>query len=190
MVVDTNVALLANAATEKTSSWDPHCILACVTAIRALQAEGGLVLDDAQRILAEYFNKLSRSGMPGLGDAFAKWAWDHQGDARACSRVVITEHGDSFVEFPDHPDLASFDPSDRKFVAVAAAHGSAEVLQAVDSKWWGWREALAEAGVSVRFLCPEYIEATYQKKMEGRIELLPLPKHAAPGVGVRPAGSG
>lgn len=166
LVVDTNVPLVANAATRGDVPWDLECVRACVSAIRRVQEDGGLVLDDAHRILGEYFRGLSRKGMPGLGDAFAKWAWDHQHDERVCEQVVITEDGDSFIEFPDHDGLGDFDLSDRKFVATAAVHGSASVLQAVDSKWWGWKDALREAGVEVRFVCPTTIAALHAGKQK------------------------
>jgi len=61
--------------------------------------------------------------------------------------------------------LINFDPYDRKFVAVAATHPDRPaILQATDSKWWGWKEALAECGVIVEFLCPADIEAGYNRK--------------------------
>ncbi len=67
---------------------------------------------------------------------------------------------------PAHDDLHDFDNSDRKFVAVANAHPSKPpILQATDSKWWGWKDALREVGVSVDFLCQEYIKAIYAEKM-------------------------
>jgi len=38
-------------------------------------------------------------------------------------------------------------------------------LQAVDSKWWGWKEALSECGIEVIFLCPDDIAEKYAKKI-------------------------
>lgn len=40
-----------------------------------------------------------------------------------------------------------------------------QILQATDSKWWGWKDDLAEVGIAVQFLCPEYVEAKYAEKM-------------------------
>jgi hypothetical protein len=61
---------------------------------------------------------------------------------------------EEFEAFPDDPDLAAFDLSDRKFVAVtrASAH-SPEVLNAVDTDWWTFRAPLLRHGVRVEFLC-------------------------------------
>jgi hypothetical protein len=63
------------------------------------------------------------------------------------------------VSFPDDPDLAQFDPSDRKFVAVAAAHPERPpILQAADSKWLAWEKPLRRHDITVEFLCPDDIE--------------------------------
>jgi hypothetical protein len=80
--------------------------------------------------------------------------------------VVITKVGDSYEEFPSHDGLNDFDRSDRKFVAVTNAHpDKPPILQATDSKWWGWKDALAEVGITAHFLCPEYAEDKYAEKM-------------------------
>ena len=61
--------------------------------------------------------------------------------------------------------MSKFDPSDRKFVAVANAHpGKPSILQATDSKWWGWKDALLECGIKVEFLCPAEIANAYKRK--------------------------
>jgi hypothetical protein len=165
-VVDTNVAVTANGK----SAASPSCVLECVTALRTIMRSGRLALDDGYRILNEYRRHLAASGQPGLGDAFFKWVHDHQADELRCQQVRIRPRADddqSFEEFPDHPGLGSFDPADRKFVAVAAAcpDGPAPILQATDSKWWGWREPLAQCGIEVRFLCEAEVSAKYRQKM-------------------------
>ncbi|HWV85448.1 MAG TPA: hypothetical protein VNZ62_08400 [Capillimicrobium sp.] len=167
VIVDTNVAKVANAALEPDTEWDPECVHACVEAIADTMAGGRLVLDDLGLILEEYGRQLGHAGMPGLGHAFAKWAFDHQYDARVCTRVAITPHEDSFHEFPDDPALAEFDHSDRKFVAAALAHEPPPppILQAVDSKWWGLRHALAAAGVVVTFVHEPTIRALHERKV-------------------------
>lgn len=64
-----------------------------------------------------------------------------------------------FEEFPTDPRLASFDASDRKFVAVAIKAGSKPpVLNAVDSDWWNHLSVLREHGVKVEFLCPDQFQ--------------------------------
>jgi hypothetical protein len=84
--------------------------------------------------------------------------------------VALTPKPDDaqdFVELPALPAGLAYDPADRKFIAVAAAHDDhPPVLQALDSKWWGWREALAAAGVTIRFLCPAEIARKFHEKMD------------------------
>lgn len=81
--------------------------------------------------------------------------------------ITASDNAPYFVEFPDHEGLKDFDISDRKFVAVANAHESKPpILQATDSKWWGWKAHLAQCGITVQFLCPEEIAETYERKMD------------------------
>jgi hypothetical protein len=75
--------------------------------------------------------------------------------------------GGEFKEFPAAPGLATFDRSDRKFVAVACAHPSRpHILQATDAKWVGWSAPLARAGVHVRFVCEHEIRAKYEENFD------------------------
>ncbi|MGA6926761.1 MAG: hypothetical protein WBY88_13820 [Desulfosarcina sp.] len=101
-----------------------------------------------------------------VGDRFMKWVHDNRWKFPETDRVPITKNGKSYDQFPDHDGLSDFDNSDRKFVAVANAHhAKPPILQATDSKWWGWKDALDEVGVSVHFLCPDYIKGKYLEKM-------------------------
>lgn len=159
VVVDTNVAVVANDASlpANTAITRPlDCVVACIKAIRELTEAGHLVLDTTGFIFDEYKTYLSFSGQPGVGDVFMKWVHDRQWNPEFCTRVEITpDDSKGFVEFPDHPELADFDWSDRKFVAVARAHGKdVRILQAVDEDAWVQVEdVLSENGAPVRFLC-------------------------------------
>ncbi len=166
-VIDTNVPKTANRAIDPDNipEYLCKCVQVCVEAIEEVTQNGGLVLDYGDLFFDEYRGKLSMSGQPGIGDMFMLWVHYERWSFPAEDRVCITPDGDSFNEFPDHPGLSDFDDSDRKFIAVANAHDKAPiVLQAVDSKWWGWKDALDEAGIHVKFLCPEYIETKYDAK--------------------------
>ena len=167
-LVDTNVPKTANLAS---APGDipvelAGCVSACIEAVEHItRGRGALVLDDGNEIFDEYRQQLSMSGQPGMGDAFLKWVHDHRWSLPVADRVPITRSGDSYEEFPEHDGLADFDISDRKFVAVANAHPEKpQILQATDSKWWGWREALRQSGVTVCFLCPDYVRRKYQEK--------------------------
>jgi hypothetical protein len=167
-LVDTNVAISANLATkpDPASIVPDACISECVRQIQNITKNGGLVVDAMGEIFDEYISNLSLSGQPGVGDTFAKWVHDHQWNPNKVDRVVITKHGHSYDQFPDHEGLTQFDNADRKFIAVSNAHPEKPpVLQATDSKWWGWKDALAEVGITVHFLCADYVEAKYAEKM-------------------------
>lgn len=154
-MLDTNVAVVANGRTPQAGD---DCVEACITTLVELREHHRVLVDDRGLIFDEYRRRLSPSGQPGLGDAFFKWLWDNQGNPDHCRQVRITptKDGRGFDEFPDDPALADFDPSDRKFVAVAlASEGSPPILNASDTDWWNHREALSRHGVEVRFLCPE-----------------------------------
>lgn len=167
-VVDTNVAMVANLATkaDRASNVPDSCKKECVMAISHITEKGGLVLDDNGEIFAEYIGNLNLKGQPGVGDAFARWVHDNQWNNQKVDRVKITRNGTSYDEFPYHDGLVKFDRSDRKFIAVANAHSAKPpIVQAIDSKWWGWRDALAEVGITVHFLCPDYAKKKYVEKM-------------------------
>jgi len=169
-LVDTNVPIIANRALDPAHIPDDlmGCVLSCIEAIEHVVKKGGLVMDSGDEIFDEYHHKLSLKGQPGVGDKFMKWVHDNRWGFPEADRVTITKNGDSYNEFPDHDGLTDFDISDRKFIAVSNAHpGKPPILQAVDSKWWGWKDALAEAGITVNFLCPDYIKVKYAVN-EGR----------------------
>lgn len=163
VVVDTNVLLVANGGPSHTAS----CTLACANQLMKIQKSGCVVLDQGYEILGEYAKKQTANGQPGIGFQFWKWLLNTKGGTDHCQFVKITKvEPAGYEEFPDHEDLVDFDLSDRKFVAVAVAHGSSPLIyQASDSKWWGWKEALQQCRITVEFLCPKEIEEKFQKKM-------------------------
>ena len=167
-VIDTNVPITANRARcpEETPPELAECVLASVEAVEHVVKQGGLVLDFGDEIFDEYRNHLSMKGQPGVGDFFMKWVHDNRWKSSKADRVEIEKIGVSYKEFPDHEGLSEFDDADRKFVAVSNAHpDKPPILQATDSKWWGWKEALNEVGITVQFLCPDYVRTKFEKKI-------------------------
>jgi hypothetical protein len=157
-VVDTNVPIVAN---RRSPQAGPSCVMACIDALDALRSHHRILLDSLGRILEEYRHNLSARGQPGVGDAFFKWVWQNQGNAAHCAIVEIHSRGvgEDYEEFPEDPELAQFDPSDRKFVAVAiASRLNPKVLNATDTDWWHYRKRLEKHGVRVVFLCPDLMD--------------------------------
>lgn len=167
-LVDTNVPKMANLATQPDPDFDVShaCVLACIEAVEHVITKRGLIIDAGDEIFDEYRQQLSMKGQPGVGDRFMKWVHDNRWSLPDAHRVTITTNGDSYEEFPTHDALGNFDRSDRKFIAASNAHlEKPPILQATDSKWWGWKDALAEVGITVQFLCPEYVETKHGEKM-------------------------
>ena len=157
VVVDTNVVVVANGRSEQASS---DCVETCGERLEEIMhGEVKLVLDNRWIILREYMQNL-RSNGADVGDRFLGWLLVNK-DER-CDLVPITPIDGSeneFEEFPDDPALDSFDPDDRKFIAVACAHlERPPILQAVDSKWLDFRNAFRRNGVTVEFICEENIQ--------------------------------
>ncbi len=173
-IIDTNVPLTANKILnyEEADSKLLDCMEMCVKLIELVcKTKQGLVLDSRDEIFNEYCNKLSFSGQPGVGDRFFKWVYDNMFSFPSEDRVDITPIDDTYEEFPDHPGLKEFDPTDKMFIATANAHTSdpkPTIYQATDSKWWGWKNALSEVGISVQFLCEEYVKDKHNKKLPDR----------------------
>ena len=160
VIVDTNVAVVANGQEESPQA-SPNCVDTCINRLEGIvRGEEKLVLDNGWIILGEYLRNLRSTGEPGAGDSFLRWILMNK-DNR-CDLVPITPVDGSereFEEFPPDPALNGFDPDDRKFIAVAVAHTEKPpILQAVDSKWWDFRDAFRRNGVTVEFICEDDIQ--------------------------------
>lgn len=153
-IVDTNVLLVAS---KKAPQASEICELSCEKYLQNLMKGGVLVIDSQWLIIKEYMNKNSQSGQPNAGDKFLKWVLLNHTNPDRCDKVTITQISENdFVEFPKSESLKKFDPSDRKFVAVAITHqAKPAITNAVDSDWRNHEQALKEHGVELNFLCPE-----------------------------------
>ena len=151
-VVDTNVAIVANGCAAQV---DELCQLTCVRTLKSLVAEGVVAIDDGMLILNEYKRRLNFSGKPGVGDAFFKHVFDNQCQSDRVRRVRVTPSANDrrcFEELPEN----SFDPEDRKFLAVAVAE-NAVVLNAADRHWSQHTALMAQLSVDVCQLCPQHL---------------------------------
>lgn len=154
VVVDTNVGIAANGH----ANVSPTCELACVELLETVVADGHLVVDAGDRIFDEYRKYLKLRGQPGVGDLFMRWVHDNRCNDAVCTRVVLTTDvtdPHAFAEFPSDAALSTFDPADRKFVAVSAAHPERPpVCAATDRGWLEHEAALACHGITLRWLGP------------------------------------
>jgi hypothetical protein len=158
--------MTANGANEDASQ---KCTATCAKALNAVTKLGHLFIDDKRLIISEYCSNLNAGGEPGPGELFLKWLFTNEWNPQRVTRVKITPrigHQGEFEELSDPPGDIAYDPSDTKFLAVSASHPEhPPILQALDTKWWGWQEALSASGIEIHFLCPDEIENKYQRKM-------------------------
>lgn len=158
-IVDTNVPLV----TKLPDGHPQELVDACEELLESIMEQDLVVVtDDGGEIVEEYFHKLSRSGQDTLGDIFAKWVFNRRCWWDASAKPDIEPQGDCIygVLAGDHDD---FDPSDRKFIAVAKVSG-APIHQATDTKWLDWGDALRRHNVVVRYVHEPSIRAAYQEK--------------------------
>lgn len=154
LIVDTNVPVTANNSHTHVS---PKCVINCARKLREIQQQHTLVLDNRWHILKEYQRQLHPDGQPGVGHAFLKWVLSNLANPDRCEMVNITlkenrEDDNDFVEFPDDSSLSGFDPSDRKFVAVAHPQNP-PIQNATDTDWVHFHEILTQHGIQIDYLC-------------------------------------
>lgn len=153
-VVDTNVPIVANGKADGSAGNripTPDCRLAAIEFLTSLLDGGRVLLDSAGEIQAEYRRHLSPAGQPGVGDRFYQVIL--QSAPQRVKRVDLPKEADgSFSDFPNDPELATFDRSDRKFAALSR-RASAPVVVATDSDWVKSKAALTRNGVKIAFLC-------------------------------------
>ncbi len=151
-VVDTNVAIVANGGSRTHA--DERCRLTCVERLEYLVNHDTIAVDETGLMLGEYADHLSWSGAPGVGDMFFKHLVDNQHLVHRVRRVLVTPCDDDRKGFEELPWNA-FDPSDRKFLAVAVV-ADAAILNATDSDWEEQAALMDELGVEIDQLCPQH----------------------------------
>ncbi len=150
-VVDTNVAIVANG---RQTHADSRCQLDCVKALKVVITQGIIAIDNGVLIIEEYTKRLNFSGMSGVGDKFLKYVLDHKYRGDKVRRVAVMPSDDDGRGFEELPKNA-FDPSDRKFLAVAVVVRAA-VLNATDSDWDEHKALMNDLQVRVIQLCPQH----------------------------------
>ena len=161
-VVDTNVAIVANGRGIHGGAKAPSlaCRMAAVEFLQGLVQSGKFFLDVAGDIQAEYRRHLLPVGQPGVGDRF--YLEVINSNPAVVERVILQrlENGEYQI-LPDLIIKSTFDPSDRKFAALAIQTGS-RVVNAVDSDWIHHRELLLNSGVKLKLLCGDCIDNWFE----------------------------
>jgi len=154
-VIDTNVLIVANYRESPQAS--PKCVISCIKWLDRCKKSGVLVIDNNRLIIREYEKKVNPSGQPGVGDAFLKWILTNQSNPKHCEQVQITQIAEhKFAEFPKSKSLEKFDPSDRKFIAVALSHQQKPIIAiAIDRGWNRHQKQLSVYDIQIEFLCDQ-----------------------------------
>jgi hypothetical protein len=152
-VVDTNVAIVANGRPDPVDPKPPsiQCRIAAVTFLTEIVKKGTILLDVEGAIQDEYRRHLKPRGAPGVGDRFYQVVL--HSSPKLVERVVLPKRPDG--EYEDLPQSlidAGFDPSDRKFAALARKE-RVPVHNATDSDWIEHATALAAEGIQVENRC-------------------------------------
>ena len=153
VVVDTNVAIVANGRDTHASL---TCQYACTVCLEEMISPGKrthIVLDEQGLIFTEYSDYLHYKGQPGVGDMFFKYLHDHMHLGKKILLVSITPITDEARGFNELPPN-SVDKNDRKFLATAVAAG-AKIVNAVDTDWHEQIAFVAGLDVKVQQLCPD-----------------------------------
>ena len=170
VIVDTNVIAIANREGDHASL---ECIERCQQRLgQILSRREKVVVDDRWRIFGEYAKYVDNRTPKWIGDIFVKTLLQNLKNPAICEMVHITPsagNGTDFAEFPTDAALSTFDPDDRKFIAVACAYRqtsgqAATILLAIDSGWLDFVDALAVHGVAIDFLCDADIQRPRQER--------------------------
>ena len=152
-VVDTNVAIVANGRPDPDDRRPPSiaCRIAAVTFLSKVVNKGTVLLDVEGAIQDEYRRHLNPRGAPGVGDRFYQVVL--HSSPNLVERVILPKKiNGEYEDLPQSLIVAGFDPSDRKFAALARREG-VPVHNATDSDWIEHAPALAAEGVQVVNLC-------------------------------------
>lgn len=151
--VDTNVPIVANGRPDPNDQRAPSiaCRLSAVEFLVGLANDGQLVLDQAGEMQAEYRRHLNPAGQPGVGDRFFQIVLHSA--PNLVERVDLPKREDGeYAALPQSLIDAGFDPSDRKFAALAQQEGI-PIYNSTDTDWIEVATILAAEGIEVRHLC-------------------------------------
>jgi hypothetical protein len=150
-VVDTNVAIVANGSSEDGQPVKATCRKAAVAFLRELLSKHIVLVDIQKHITSEYRNKLNPAGQPGVGDLFYQKVLQSGPDRVGWIDLDPSLHEEGGV-FPVSLVTEGFDPSDRKFAALAKLC-KVPVINATDSDWVIHAQTLAKEDIQVQNLC-------------------------------------
>jgi hypothetical protein len=163
-ILDTNVLIHGNGDSVQSPQTSAICFQKCIDVLfRITAGDYQIILDKnstGSDVLTEYRNNLLYEGR-GLGDAFFRWLLRNQYNEDIVISIPLNKLGENnYAEFPTHKDLKKFDPSDRKWIALANAYlathnKSVPIIQSAEQnkKWHEFLKVFQELGIEVDFIC-------------------------------------
>ncbi|MBN1285146.1 MAG: hypothetical protein JXB47_07100 [Anaerolineae bacterium] len=135
------------------------CASACRQRLECLRSDTQLlIVDDKYHIMSEYRRYVSNKRKPHFENNLASELLNELEQRGRIFPVPVDFDADGYALLPPELGLQNFDPSDRKFVAVALARNPrSPIYNATDPDWSEHVEAIAAAGLTVIELCPECI---------------------------------
>lgn len=157
-IIDTNVPLVA---AEKHERAEAICRRTCEIYVKqVLNGKICVVIDDNRAAYTEYRNNMYPDPNPssGLASNFLMHVIQNYGNDKRVLRIPLVQRNGEYVEWPQDPALTNFDPSDRKWVALARAFNqqtgqTAPITYAIERDWDDYRDALTRHGVELDHLC-------------------------------------
>lgn len=159
LVIDTNVPIVANggerSSRQRQSDASPVPSEACREAAilrlsKAIKAEL-ILLDCEGKIQDEYRRYLNPSGQPGVGDRFYLHVLNSAPGRVERRNLELASNGE-YLHLPESLVAGGFDPSDRKFAALAKQENGV-VINATDSDWLLHAQELSHSRVEVQNIC-------------------------------------
>lgn len=153
VVVDTNVPIIANGRPDPDDKLKPsiNCQLAAVEALELATQSQCIMLDLEEAIQKEYARHLNAKGQPGVGDRFFQHIINSMPGRVQRLELPLRPDGE-YANLPQSLIDCKFDPSDRKFAAMAKL-ARAVVINATDSDWLQHGKVLKTEGIAVQNVC-------------------------------------
>lgn len=163
-IVDTNVwVMLGNIPPD--NEIERECVLACIQWGKRFNESGEeykIAVDMKWKILTEYRNNI-REG--SLAQQYLNTLLSQPIMRLVFKPIQYDDNDHAIIDVDLDTDDQKFDPSDKKFVAVALAFDDPPpIINATDTDWEKHKVPIEAAGITVHSLCPDYITDKLENK--------------------------
>lgn len=164
-IIDTNVPLAATR-----TDTPVRCQLACVQLVRrVLKGEVTVIIDSNNDALNEYRKQMYPDPNPsaGLASQFMMYVFNHMGDPSRVYLAHVQKDSDgNYALYPRDPSVTAFDPSDKKWVAIALTYHAetgqvVPIINATDSDWLHYESAWQRLNIHITQLCGDILKPRY-----------------------------